>query len=76
MNNNYAQNIAKEKDSLLSMLPFVSEHERARGVRRIREIVVEEELLEKGEHWTQQESDTKARIVLRDLQISPKTIRS
>ena len=73
--NNYRTNLQKEADALMGMLPHAQADERGRGVRRLREIADELAALDRCEHWTLEPGETKARIVLRDLSDSHKTIK-
>lgn len=74
--NNYRQNLEDEKETLLAMLPHARKDERARGVARVREIITTLAELDAGKNWTQEPSDTQARIVLNEVQRGLKVMRS
>lgn len=78
--NNYRSRLEAEKVHLLSMLNNAHKHltasERNRGARRIREILDQLAEMDNGENWTQDQGDTRGRIVLNEVQSSRKVFRS
>lgn len=74
--NNYRQTLEAEKESLLSMLPHVRQDEKARGVRRVREIIDILNQMDQGADWSQEPGDTQAEIVLSEVRSSVKVFRA
>ena len=72
--NNYRQNLETEKEQLLSMLPCAQPNEKARGVKRVREIIDALAEMDNGVNWSQEPGDTQARIVLNEVQNIMKVI--
>ena len=72
MNNamNYRRQIEGEKWQIEAVQATPEGRTNTRLQRRLNEIVGELILLDAGEHWTQEGSDTAARIVTADLQRS------
>ena len=73
--NNYRQNLEAEKEQLLSMLPYANQNERAQCVKRVREIITILAELDSGDNLSQEPGDTKAKIVLSEIQHSSKVIK-
>ena len=72
--NNYRQNLETEKEQLLSMLPCAQPNEKARGVKRVREIIDALNEMDKGANWSQEPGDTQAEIVLSEVRSSTKVM--
>lgn len=72
--NNYRQNLETEKEQLLSMLPHVRPDEKARGVKRVREIIDALNEMDNGANWSQEPGDTQAEIVLSEVRSSTKVM--
>ena len=77
MSSNYRKQLETERDELSELLQHAKPGDRrVSDVRRLRNIIEELNAMDAGESWTQVEGDTKAKIVLRDLQAGSKVIRS
>jgi hypothetical protein len=71
----YRANLEKEKDKLMRMLDSRETAMRGMVAKHLRSLVEEINLLDSGESWTQEPSDTKARIVIADLASNRRTMR-
>lgn len=74
--NNYRQTLEAEKEYLLDLIPHARADERVQGVKRVREIITILAEMDEGVNWSQEPGDTRARIVLNEVQRGPKVMRS
>lgn len=75
-NSSYRQKLEKERDELQYLLSSGVQQGRGQMVARMRCVLTELDELETGEHWTQVQGDTQARIVLGELRSSLRKVIS